>query len=531
MFDHKQTGFALEGKHLGLACSRCHTAARISPAERSTIKAKDLNHTFLGLSQACSTCHQDQHQGRLGPDCLQCHNYNDWKTVTVGKFDHSKTRYPLTGLHAQVACQKCHTPGRDGKPRYAGIAFAKCAACHTDPHRGAFPQTCESCHSTAGWNRIVSVALNQSFDHSKTKFPLRGKHASVECVQCHRGGDFNQPLSFQKCMDCHKPSPHGEQFASRPDRGECASCHTVDTFKPSTFGVRQHAATAYPLEGKHAAVSCAQCHIPRGKSTLYKIKFQRCLDCHKDPHAAQFAAAPYSNRCERCHSLLRFQPSTFTLAQHQNTKFPLSGGHKAVACGDCHKPSPQFKPATALYHWRNTACTTCHADPHQGQFDKLMRHPAPDGQFPGCEVCHSTKSWKEFSRFDHSKTSFPLLGAHLNTPCSACHQSPDQSTSIAQINFKSAPTQCEACHRDIHGAQFAKAGATPCADCHTSIHWRPSIFNHDTRTTFPLQGAHRKAPCGGCHKVTREVAGKIVLFYQPTPKECAACHASGTSRN
>jgi hypothetical protein len=349
-FDHRRAGYALEGKHSGLACNRCHTADRVAPGERSTIKVKNLNRTFLGLSPNCSSCHQDQHKGRLGSDCLRCHNFDDWKTVSVGKLDHSQTRYPLTGLHAQVTCQKCHTPDRGGKPRYTGMAFAKCTDCHSDPHRDGFERTCESCHSTASWNRISTTALNEGLDHSKTKFALLGKHASVECVQCHVDGDFKKPLAFQRCMDCHKPDPHGGQFSKRVGGGECASCHTLEGFKPSTFGVKEHAATSYPLEGKHAAVPCAQCHIPKGRGTLYKIKFQSCTDCHSDAHAAQFGAAPYSNRCERCHSLQRFQPSTFSMARHQETRFPLTGSHKAIVCGDCHKLSVDFKPPSAVYH-------------------------------------------------------------------------------------------------------------------------------------------------------------------------------------
>ena len=51
-------------------------------------------------------------------------------------FDHSKTHYPLTGAHREVACEKCHTPGADGQPRYAGFQFSTCSTCHSDPHKG-----------------------------------------------------------------------------------------------------------------------------------------------------------------------------------------------------------------------------------------------------------------------------------------------------------------------------------------------------------------------------------------------------------
>ncbi len=525
-FDHKLTGYALEGKHAGVACNQCHTAEHISTEERSTIKVTHLSRTFLGLSRNCTTCHQDSHKGRLGSSCAQCHNYDNWQQISINQFDHSKTRYPLTGLHSQVGCQQCHTAGKDAKPRYTGFPFGRCADCHADPHRGRFEQGCESCHGTQGWNKIASDALSESFDHSKTKFPLLGKHIKVDCVECHSGGDFKKPILFQKCADCHKPDPHGGQFAQRLDKGECAACHTVEGFRPSTFGIKQHATTAYPLQGKHALLQCSQCHIRKGKTTIYKIKFQSCTDCHQDRHAGQFAQAPYFDRCESCHKVQRFRPSTFTLARHAETRFPLTGSHAAVICTDCHRISSQFTPPSAIYHWNNTVCTSCHSDPHQGQFAKLMRLAGSNGKPLGCEACHSTQSWKEFSRFDHSRTSFPLLGSHRTTPCSSCHKAPGQQTAIHNIDFKGAPTACEECHQDVHGAQFAKSGITACAGCHNSTAWKPSSFDHETRTAFPLQGAHRKVECDQCHKSTRLVGTKAILFYKPTPTRCAACHGA-----
>jgi hypothetical protein len=87
--------------------------------------------------------------------------------------------------------------------------------------------------------------------------------------------------------------------------------------------------------------------------------------------------------------------------------------------------------------------------------------------------------------------------------------------------------QCEDCHEDIHGKQFvAKGDATPCADCHNSAKWKPSLFDHEKRTAFPLRGAHQNVKCADCHKLNKIVADKTVLFYKPTPKDCAACHGA-----
>jgi hypothetical protein len=524
-FEHKQTGYVLQGKHAGLECKRCHAPERIIPQECGVIRIKDLSRTYLGLSTACSTCHQDPHKGRLGQTCQQCHNFEDWKAISVGQFDHSKTRYPLTGLHAQVECAKCHTAGPDNKPRYAGIPFNQCADCHQDPHHRSFVQGCQSCHTTSGWKKVSLTEVNAHFDHSKTKYPLQGKHVSLDCAQCHANSDFKKPLVFAKCADCHHPDPHNGQFSGRPDHGECASCHKVNGWKPSTFTVVEHAASAYPLKGSHARVECSQCHIPRGKDTAFKIRFEHCTDCHGDRHAGQFVAAPYFNACDRCHNVEAYKPSTFGLDRHKEARFVLTGGHLAVPCADCHKESadPQQKPSVT-YHWPNLDCTTCHADPHRGQFKERMQQAQIGGAASGCEACHSTKSWKELSRFDHAKTSFPLVGAHRATACIDCHKSPNLETKLMNVNFKAISSVCEDCHEDIHGMQFAQAGVTRCAGCHNSMKWKPSLFDHDQRTPFPLRGAHQNVRCAECHKLTRELMGRTVLFYKPTPSDCASCH-------
>jgi hypothetical protein len=520
-FDHHLTGYNLEGKHAVLSCEKCHTPSKMAASEQALIKYRDLSKSFFGMSANCLACHADPHKGQLGNDCQRCHNVNDWKQAS--QFDHSKTRYPLTGLHVKVACEKCHKPDKPGgAARYKDMKFDSCTACHLDPHKGSFKQRCETCHTTASWKKILP---GFEFDHSKTKYPLLGLHAKVSCVLCHLSGDFKRQLVFAECVDCHKPDPHKGQFAERPKRGECAECHTVEGWKPSLFGVKEHASSKYSLLGKHAIVQCDKCHIPAGKDTVYKVKFTACLDCHKDVHEGQFAAAPYQDRCESCHTVQDFHRSTFTIASHQKTRFALTGAHVAVPCNECHKtggggPSDKMLP----FHFQDQRCTACHVDPHHGEFKERMARRRANGTPLGCEACHDTKSWTNVSSFDHSKTKFPLLGAHRAVSCGACHKAPPGSH---QAQFKGTSQICEDCHAEPHGAQFAKVGKTPCAECHNVQRWVPSTFDHDTRTHFSLTGGHARVLCDKCHKETRMVDGRDVLFYKPAPSKCADCHGPG----
>ena len=528
-FNHSETGYVLEGKHAGLACNKCHLPERIPAAERANIKAKDLSKSFLGIPQTCTACHKDFHEGRLGPNCIQCHNFVDWKD-TSGKFDHNKTRYPLTGLHVQVKCEKCHTPDATGAPRYKGLPFGKCDDCHADPHKGSFKdKSCASCHNTNSWKKVSNSGLANNFDHSKTKYPLEGKHTTVECEACHTKGDFKKELAFAKCTDCHKDEHNGQFVSHKPNGIQCEGCHNVKGWKPSLFDVKAHSQTDYPLMDGHAKVACDKCHTPKGKDTIFKIaNFKRCTDCHMDEHDNQFTGKPYENQCDQCHNLKGYSPSTFTLAQHKKTRFELTGGHIAVPCGDCHKLADKDQPKSKIpYHFENLTCTSCHQDVHKGQFNERMGKLGKNGKPMGCEACHTTKSWRELDGFDHSTTTFPLAGAHRAVACIDCHKPPNMETRLTNVDFKKAPEKCEECHEDVHAGQFTKFftnKVTQCGDCHNATKWKPSSFDHDKRTTFALEGEHRNVACAGCHKVFKNVDGKQVLYYLPTPKTCAECH-------
>jgi hypothetical protein len=524
-FDHTKTGYTLDGKHLGVTCRACHTAKNISAPARTLLKSKDLSHSYFGLTPQCGTCHLDKHQGRLGPNCAQCHSTSDWKATKVApkEFDHSKTHYPLTGQHKIVACEKCHTAGADGKPRYFGLPFSTCATCHADPHKGAFKQDCASCHTTATWKKS---GFQSTFDHSKTAFPLLGKHTEVSCVACHKGADFKTKIPHALCADCHKPDPHDGQFAKRADGGQCESCHTVDSWHPSKFTAADHAKTGFPLVSPHAKVECAQCHKPAGAKTVYKLPFAHCLDCHKDEHNGQFAAAPWSNKCEQCHTGSTWKTSNFTIAKHQKSSFPLTGGHMAVACNDCHKPlagSP-----VALYHFNTLSCSTCHDDVHHGEFADRMTAMSPSHKPLGCEACHVTKDWHDLAKFDHSTTKFTLTGTHRGVVCADCHKPPNMERTMLHVKFSEAPVSCNECHENPHADQFRERGKE-CEQCHNTNKWKPSLFDHE-KTEFSLKGGHQDVACGACHTLKRPVKETLVLFYKPTPKACEACHAGGVPK-
>ena len=457
-FDHGKTGYTLEGGHLGLECNKCHQPANIRQPDRLLKADKNLSRTFLGLTQDCLSCHTDEHRGQLKKDCLTCHTYENWKPASG--FDHNKAKFRLTGRHVEVECAKCHPSASDRVidgdteyTRFVGIDFAECGACHKDPHRGQFGADCSGCHQTSDWQKMKN---GKRFDHSKTRFPLKGLHAGVACESCHKPGKPRRGLAFSKCLDCHN-DPHRGQFADHLSKGNCESCHNENGFSPSTFGIAEHQKTNFPLEGSHLAIPCIACHISNGRST----------------------------------------------------------GLQALGT------RTRIRPESYVFDIKATRCQDCHKDPHDTAIAKMVNSEA------GCLSCHQVESWVSVN-FDHQQTGFALEGKHQQTPCAGCHKEKTPGGSVA---FAGLFPVCQTCHEDIHFGQFAldeviegrKVRMTPCQRCHSPQDWKASLFDHNTMSTFLLEDAHAKTACASCHK-PETAAGKTRVIYKPLSGECASCH-------
>ena len=442
---------AHEGE-LGFVCGRCHTTAGWIPATFNHAQSKfpltgahadldcaicHLNNKFIAIQTDCYSCHakDDPHNGQFGTICAACHDTAAWLPAT---FDHEKSNFPLTGAHAHLVCTECHD-----KNIFTPLD-STCISCHAqdDAHNGKFSTFCDACHTTTAWQP-------PTFDHATSKFPLTGAHASLECAQCHPNNIFT-PLD-SSCYSCHeKDDQHNGQFGT-----VCDKCHSTTAWLPASF---DHTTTGFVLNGAHTNLACSQCH----PNNIFTHIDTSCYSCHAkdDTHKGQFGQA-----CNQCHSTSAWLPASF---DHTKTGFNLTGAHTNLACSQCH-PNNVFNPL-------DTACYACHAkdDAHNGQF----------GQ--DCGQCHSTTAWKPAS-FDHSKTGFPLTGAHSKLACGNCH---------ANGNFGGLSPACYSCHAkdDAHGGQFGQ----DCGSCHSTNAWKPASFDH-SKTGFPLTGGHAGLACGNCH--------------------------------
>jgi hypothetical protein len=467
-FDHRRTGWALEGKHDSLTCERCHKPEFQKDPVLAKLQRKDHSRSWFGLETSCNSCHPDAHHGQLSLQCETCHGFAAFKPAN--KFDHSKTHYPLTGKHATVECAKCHLAtdrlqiALDDKgkpiPLYKPLHFEDCNVCHKDVHDGRFGKTCASCHATEGWRVIKKV----NFNHDQTRYPLRGKHAAVECAKCHDAKTaFGKKPPFEHCQPCHKDAHAGEAtIAGKP--ADCDACHRVEGFQTTLFTVAQHQQSKYPLEGAHINAACLRCHRQLDDTPAVTAKHgpsridmrpvrAQCTDCHMDPHDGRFSPGgprAQAKNCLACHSLAGFRPSLYDAAMHASARFALDGAHRATPCLGCHEELKQAPATSTLRGASGTRklafvdsrlkCAACHESPHGDQFAKRKGKGA-------CEACHDSDSFKPASKFDHQKDSqFHLDGVHMRVACSGCHRTEILGSGKTRVIYRPVPHRCEDCH-------------------------------------------------------------------------------------
>ncbi|MBI3240783.1 MAG: hypothetical protein HYZ49_00605 [Chloroflexi bacterium] len=434
---------------------------------------------------------------------------------------------PIQGFKAHAEfennCLECHEP-------LHGLTTERCERCHTDVNEqrttgtglhGGMTNTdvadCQSCHRDHQGREFDPNALAlKKFDHAAIGFSLAWHYvdydqSAMKCEACHTETTFT--LDAGSCVNCHLGqdatfvAAHTEAFGV-----QCLACHDgVD--KMHNF---DHAQTRFPLEGKHAAVNCADCHTASVPAPDTAIK---CAACHNEPpvHAGLFSAD-----CAECHTPAGWKPAKLgeqAAFDHAATGFQLVNHSRnydgsTFACRDCHTANDfSFTPQT---------CADCHRN---RDLAFMTRHVQQYG--PNCASCHDGAG--NMKNFDHN-TVFILDGGHATLDCAACH---------VNQQFKGTPKECSACHREpeVHAGVFG----LKCDSCHTTTAWAPAqLVQH----IFPLDhGGQGEIACATCHTNTYTTYTCYGCHEHDPAKtqdehqnvdlgnheldDCAACHATG----
>ena len=473
--------------------------AAVSPVERmeGLVMPGEVVQGHARFETKCDKCHEAFDKSKQSKLCRDCHEQID-QDIKKKKSFHGK-------LH-NIAKRKCHS-------------------CHTD-HKG---------------RDMDIIQLNQeTFDHRRTEFELKGQHSSIPCGSCHKKPKYYRIPKYD-CIDCHE-----EDDSHKGRMGKkCDNCHFEAGFLPANFN---HDKTDFPLRNTHQEVGCQYCHVnerylktpkncyfchylddvhdgDRGikchqchhdenwtriefdhdKDTDFKLHGAHqdlmCKDCHEknvfkdrvkpvcyachkvhDSHYGNFG-----KRCNSCHNEKKWRDSIFK--HDKDTDFKLKGEHKDLKCEACHKGDLfDNKPSME--------CGECHRldDAHDGQ----------EGE--NCTKCHNEESWVKKVVFDHDITKFPLHGAHQFLTCEDCH---------INEKFKDVEVKCMSCHKkdDVHKLKLGKK----CEVCHGPVDWLIWQFDHNTQTDYPLDGKHEGLDCHACH--TDPVKDEIEL-----PTNCFGCH-------
>ena len=221
----------------------------------------------------------------------------------------------------------------------------------------------------------------------------------------------------------------------------------------------------------------------------------------------------------------RFQPAKFTLVATRPDALPAGrrphrGGLRRLP-PESGRNSTTRRPTVHRSH--------LHGLPRRSASAPGTRHRRPAGDPRGeqaCEVCHNARTWRQVAdlrSFEDPLRSHRRLTAARRARSAIAPRR--YRVGARKVVFQDAPLACVGCHEDVHAGQFAahvrKARAAKPVTT-TSNGSRASSIT--SRTSFSLTGAHERVPCKDCHSTRKEVNGRMVVFYKPTPKDCASCH-------
>jgi hypothetical protein len=403
-------------------------SAGANPKEFGAFQAKIAGLKFLAMDVSNSLTTLYAINSQSNPAMEQANNPSTSRTAQPGLSDSrmipflpgsagaSHAFFPLTGKHAALSCQSCHT-----SVTYAGTPN-QCATCHSDViPENHYEAECSLCHTTGGWipanfdHSVVNTSNCQSC-HSVDK---PANHFDGQCSSCHNSNAW-KPATFNhaavgatNCVNCHSSDKPANHFD-----GQCSSCHSTNAWKPATFNHAAVGATncvnchTSDKPANHFDGQCSSCHTTNAwKPAIFNHAAVGAVDC-QSCHSSDRPANHYSGQCSSCHTTSGWRPATFNHSSANTDCQSCHSGdrpanHYSGQCSSCHTTSG-WRPATFNHSSAYTDCQSCHSG------DRPANH------FSGqCSSCHTTSGWRP-ATFSHS---FPLNHGGANGVCAQCHPS------------------------------------------------------------------------------------------------------------
>ena len=413
--------------------------------------------------------------------------------------------------------------------------------------------------------------------NARTGAPLGGvsSHAEIggQCSVCH-APFWSTSSMADRCVVCHTDvaaqwqdptTLHGVLLKDNSSLS-CRNCHpdhrgpdaplldlSNATFIHGSFGF---SISSHQVKTDGSSFTCDDCH-----ARIYLgFDVNICTTCHFQMAGAftQTHVLDFGVDCLSCHDGAETYGHNF---DHARVAFPLTGKHTQASCAQCHVNTRSLADLKAT----SQDCNSCHSnhDIHQGRIGT------------DCGSCHTPEGWTP-AKYDHSLSSFKLIGQHASTACGNCHvhhilqgtltdcyschtlkdihkgsegfdcsgcHDPsawkpaiyDHGLSIFKLTGKHAVVQCDVCHANnvlkgtptdcysCHQLKDTHLGSlgTDCGSCHSTNSWKPSTYNHNL-SSFKLTGQHITVACVNCH---------INGLFKGTPADCYSCHATKDAHN
>ena len=405
-------------------------------------------------------------------NCSACHSAKGWQLdKEIYSFNHTATKFPLTGHHADVNCRQCH------QTLIFKEAKNKCSECHNDVHQTTAGPDCFRCHNTTSWlvNNIKEI-------HQTSHFPLLGAHSTADCIQCHKSESQTRfDVQGVNCIDCHRQNFMATTNPNHVSAGfseDCSTCHPSNSFQWSGAGFNHN---FFALVQGHSSLKCSDCHT----TGRYSDAKADCFSCHQKDYnsttSPNHMASSFPTTCSNCHTLNPgWKPASF-----DHSKFPLSLGHSTPKCVDCH--------TNGNYSSISSDCFSCH---QQDYLATTNPNHNSSGFSKACLDCHTTNpGWKP-TTFKHS--SFPLTLGHSGPSCNDCHKG----------NYSSITTDCYSCHqtdfnKTVNPSHQSLGFSFTCTQCHTTNPgWKPASYAQHDSQSFPIYSGSHKGKwntCNDCH--------------------------------
>jgi hypothetical protein len=323
-----------------------------------------------GVTAQTATPYKNPHTV-LKRSCEKCHVPTSFHHI---RFDHDETGFRLSGLHAGVACLKCHNVEDFSKVE------TFCATCHEDIHRDRAGTDCARCHTESGWTVFDPEGI-----HENTSFPIQGKHMLIDCLSCHPGmpmADFRRV--WRRCYDCHQPDFESTTNPDHIASGfslQCQICHEMTGWTPAIMPDHDQFFPIYSGTHDNRWNTCSDCHVVPGNYRVFE-----CITCHEhnqpDTDSRHQGIPDYaysSPACYQCHPT----GEAGDFGEHDALFFPIfSGAHggRWDSCSICH-PQPGNRNVFS--------CIQCH-DHNQADTDNQHRGEADDYVYTAtsCYDCH-----------------------------------------------------------------------------------------------------------------------------------------------